>query len=343
MPFTIYVTRDFDQMSKVAADVVEADICEKQSVKDEYVLGLATGNTPTGLYRHLAKAFNAGRIDSSRVRSFNLDEYVGLPGENAQQRTLHPESYSFFMVSELFAFLKRKFRETNVPWGTLVDQAELIEAIDRYPDWYEMQGTDKGKAVVVKDHAEGVLRLVKEEILDAYASKISSFGGIDLHVIGVGGRGHVAFHESGIPFDAYPVLLVKLDDNTVENAVVDGHFTAIEESPRYAISMGAELVYQARTVVLLANGARKTGPICESVLGPVTCDVPVSYGQTFVDKGGTLVYVLDEPAAAELLARRFEVEARGYEIIDVRDQPCTRVADLAFIRDPGTGHVQKKA
>ena len=116
--------------------------------------------------------------------------------------------------------------------------------------------------------------------------------------------------------------------------------SAIEESPRYAISMSAELVYQARTVVLLANGARKTGPICEPVLGPVSCDVPVSCGQTFVDKGGTLVHVLDEPAAADLLARRSEVEARGYEIIDVRDQPCKRVPDLAFICDPGTGHVR---
>ncbi|MBN1427278.1 MAG: 6-phosphogluconolactonase [Anaerolineae bacterium] len=330
MPFAIYITRDFDQMSKVAADIVEADICEKQAIKNEYILGLATGNTPTGLYKHLAQAFNAGRIDARRVRSFNLDEYVGLPGENAQQRALHPESYSYFMVSELFSLLDRKFCETNVPWGTLVDQEKLIEALEQCPDCYEMKGTDKGKAIVINNHAEDFLRMIKEEILDAYERKIASFGGIDLHIVGVGGRGHVAFHESGIPFDAYPVLLVKLDDNTVENAVTDGHFAAIEESPQYAISMGAELVYRARTVVLLANGTRKTGPICDSVLGPVTCDVPVSYGQTFVDKGGMLVYVLDEPAAAGLLARRTEVEARGYQIIDVRDQHCEQAADLAF-------------
>ena len=47
-------------MSAVAADIVAADINEKQAAKDEYVLGLATGNSPTGLYKHLAKAFNAG-------------------------------------------------------------------------------------------------------------------------------------------------------------------------------------------------------------------------------------------------------------------------------------------
>jgi len=39
---------------------------------------------------------------------------------------------------------------------------------------------------------------------------------------------------------------VKLDHNTVQNAVADGHFPSIKESPRYAISMGAELVYKAK-------------------------------------------------------------------------------------------------
>ena len=130
MALKIYVTKDFDQMSSVAAGLVEADIKEKQAVKKEYVLGLATGNSPTGLYKHLAKAFNAGRVDSGRVRSFNLDEYVGLPGENAQQRALHCESYSYFMISELFGLLQKKFIETNVPWGTLIDQAELVKALE---------------------------------------------------------------------------------------------------------------------------------------------------------------------------------------------------------------------
>jgi len=108
IPFTIYITKDFDQMSRVAADIVEAAIAEKQKANKEFVLGLATGNTPTGLYKHLGKAFNAGSIDANRVRSFNLDDYVGLPGDNEQQRSLHCESYSFFMIAELFGLLQKK-------------------------------------------------------------------------------------------------------------------------------------------------------------------------------------------------------------------------------------------
>ena len=318
MSFRIIVTRDFDHMSAVAAGIVAEDIAKKQSEKDEYVLGLATGNSPTGLYKKLAAMLNDGALDASRIRSFNLDEYVGLPGENPQQRALHPESYSYFMIQELFGLLRTKFIETNVPWGTLIDQDELIAALETDTDAYELQGTDKGKAIVINDDADGVLGWIKREVLDAYEQKIERFGGIDLHIVGVGGRGHVAFHESGIPFESNHVLLVRLDDNTVENAVADGHFASVEDSPRYAISMGAELVYKAKTVVLVANGARKTGPVAESVLGDITCEVPISCGQSFVADGGDLVYVLDEAAAAELLDRRDEVESRGYEFVDMR-------------------------
>ncbi|MEA5076418.1 MAG: glucosamine-6-phosphate deaminase [Coriobacteriia bacterium] len=318
MPFQIFVTRDFEQMSEVAASIVAADIAEKQAEKSEYVLGLATGNSPTGLYKDLAARLNAGGIEAARVRSFNLDEYVGLPGENAQQRALHPESYSYFMIQELFGLLDTKFAETNVPWGTLIEQDALVAALESDTDMYELQGTDKGKAIVIRNNADGTLGWIKREVLDAYERKIARFGGIDLHIVGVGGRGHVAFHESGIPFDGNRVLLVRLDDNTVENAVADGHFASIEDSPRYAISMGAELVYKARTVVLVDNGTRKTGPVAESVLGEVTCDVPISYGQTYAAEGGKLVYVLDADAAAELLERRAEVEAKGFELVDLR-------------------------
>ncbi len=135
------------------------------------------------------------------------------------------------------------------------------------------------------------------------------------------------------------MLLLQLDESTVENAVNDGHFPSREACPCYAISMGTELVYEAATVVLLANGARKTGPVAESVFGEVTCDVPISYGQKYgpVDAKalppGTalqdaLWMCLYDPSAklgmantAEVLARRAEAEAKGCEVIDLRDQP----------------------
>lgn len=318
MSFTVYVTRDFEHMSEVAAGLVADDIALRQAEnKNPYVLGLATGNSPTGLYRHLAAAFNAGRLEPTQVVSFNLDEYVGLPGENAQQRALHPESYSYFMIAKLFSLLDRPFHKTYVPWGTLIDQDALAEALDSGAE-FDLLGSDKGRAIVVSPDASGYLGWVRDEILDAYAAEIARAGGIDLHVVGVGGRGHVAFHESGIPFDASPVLLVKLDDNTVADAVSDAHFERVEDSPQYAISMGAELVFQARRVVLVANGSRKTGPIAESILGEVTPDVPLSYGQEYAARGGDLAFVLDEVAAAGLLERQEDVLKKGVVLVDLR-------------------------
>jgi glucosamine-6-phosphate deaminase len=255
-------------MSAVAADVVQKNIARILAQKREFVMGLATGSSPTGLYKHLAKAANEGAFDSGRIRSFNLDEYVGLPGENPQQRALHPESYSYFMIQEFFGLLRKKFIETSVPYGTVIDQKQLTKELKAYPEDWQLLGQGAGRSIAIKAKAASkYLTWIRTAILDGYARKIQRVGGIDLQIIGVGGRGHVAFHESGIPFRNSKVLLVKLDGNTVGNAVADGHFPSKKEAPRYAISMGAELVYQARTVVLLASGERKVGPVAESLLG----------------------------------------------------------------------------
>jgi glucosamine-6-phosphate deaminase len=138
-----------------------------------------------------------------------------------------------------------------------------------------------------------------------------------VQIIGVGGRGHVAFHESGIPFKGSTVMLVKLDDNTISNAVADGHFESKENSPNYAVSIGAELVYQARNVVLLANGERKVESVTRSLLGKVTAEVPISYGQRYASGSDNLTYVVDAIAGRELLARKDALTGRGIAIKDL--------------------------
>lgn len=335
MPFKVIVTNDFDHMSEVAASLVVEAIRQKPS----FVLGLATGNSPTGLYKHLAKAANAGRIDSSKIVSFNLDEYIGLPGENAQQRALHKESYSFYMVQELFGLLQRKFQEVNVPWGTLIDQAKLEAELQAHPGDWELQGTDRGKAVVIRPTARSeYLRWIREEVLDGYARKIAVCGGIDLHIVGVGGRGHVGFHEAGVPFAGNSMILIKLDDDTIANAVADGHFASREDSPQYAVSMGAELVYQAKTVLLVANGTRKAEVLARALLMEPDCSVPISYGHILSRRGGNMIFVVDRLAAARIMENADRVRQRGIELEDRTAQKTSyiSVASLQFSRNPQT-------
>lgn len=306
-------------MSEVATGLTEKSIRALQKTKDEVVLGLATGNSPTGLYKGLAAAANEGKLDSTRWRSFNLDEYVGLPGENAQQRALHPESYSYFMIENLFSLLDKKPIETNVPWGTLIEQTTLVKELKANPKDWSAEGTSKGKAIVInKNTSSEYLTWVRNAVLEAYPRKIRKIGGVDLQIVGVGGVGHVAFHESGIPFNLKGLLLVELDRVTREHAVADGHFESLKESPRYAISMSCDLVFQAKSVLLVANGPRKTEAVARAVLEKASPEVPLSYSQKYVQKGGELTWVIDEAASTDLLAERKAVKSMGIQLKDLR-------------------------
>jgi len=317
MPIKVLVTRNYEHMSKVAADIVRKDISQTLRKKKEYVLGLATGSSPTGMYKRLVKAAKSGDFDSARIRSFNLDEYVGLPGKNPQERVMHPESYCYFMIQEFFGLLKDKFIEANVPCGSLIDQKRLMRELKDHPEAWREAGSDAGRAILISGASSEYLAWIRKTILDGYARQIKKAGGIDLQVIGVGGHGHVGFHESGIPFKGSKVLLIKLDDNTVLNAVADGHFRSKKESPRYAISMGAELIYQARTVVLLASGKRKIEPIAESLLGDLTPKIPISYGQKYAEKGGNMIYVVDKIVGRQLISNKKALGRKKTKIQDL--------------------------
>ena len=58
--------------------------------KPDAVLGLATGRTPLQLYQELIRMHRDEGLDFSKVTTFNLDEYVGLPAT-------HDQSYRWFM------------------------------------------------------------------------------------------------------------------------------------------------------------------------------------------------------------------------------------------------------
>ncbi len=86
--------------------------------KPDAVLGLATGRTPERLYRALVGMHRDDGLDFSRVTTFNLDEYVGLPPG-------HPQSYRRFMDEHLFRHIDIDPANTHVPDGTAEDlQAE---------------------------------------------------------------------------------------------------------------------------------------------------------------------------------------------------------------------------
>ncbi|CAL6041907.1 Glucosamine-6-phosphate_deaminase [Hexamita inflata] len=102
-------------------DALAADmIAEFIQQKPDAVLGLATGSTPIGIYKKLIEK----NLDFSRVRTFNLDEYVGL----AQS---HPQSYYHFMQENLFKHTNIKKENINFLNGLASD---IQKETARYED-----------------------------------------------------------------------------------------------------------------------------------------------------------------------------------------------------------------
>jgi glucosamine-6-phosphate deaminase len=94
------------------------------------VIGLATGSTPVAVYRELARRHLEEGLDFSQVTTFNLDEYVGLPGT-------HPQSYRHFMEEHLFRHVNIRPERTHVPDGRALD-------FDRHCESYERQIAQAG-------------------------------------------------------------------------------------------------------------------------------------------------------------------------------------------------------
>lgn len=82
--------------------------------KPDAVLGLATGRTPLMLYNELIRMHREEQLDFSRITTFNLDEYVGLPAT-------HEQSYRRFMQENFFRHVNIDPRRTHVPDGTAAD------------------------------------------------------------------------------------------------------------------------------------------------------------------------------------------------------------------------------
>jgi len=115
----VIVAKDPAQVGALAADIFEAQI----QTKPACVIGLATGSTPLPLYAELAKREKEGRIDFSRVRSANLDEYKGLAPD-------HPQSYRRFMQENLFDHISIRPENTIVPDGLAEDVDAMCKAYE---------------------------------------------------------------------------------------------------------------------------------------------------------------------------------------------------------------------
>ena len=164
--------------------------------------------------------------------------------------TEHEQSYRNYMNANFFSQVNIPVENTNVPNGLAKD----IDAECR-----------------------------------RYDNVISSLGGIDLQLLGIGHTGHIGFNEPDDDFDK-TTHCVKLKQKTIDaNA---RFFDNAADVPQYAITMGIKAIMQAKKILLVANGASKAEILCRSLFGPITPEVPASILQLHND----LTVVADEEA-----------------------------------------------
>ena len=119
--------RIFDTMQQASEAGAEI-IAQAMKAKKDTVLGLATGSTPVPMYKELIRRNKSGELDFADVRTYNLDEYVGLDGT-------HDQSYRYFMNDNLFDHINIDKANTHVPCGNGADHDadakqydEMVEA-----------------------------------------------------------------------------------------------------------------------------------------------------------------------------------------------------------------------
>ena len=123
----VIIAKDAAEIARRGADLFEQVIQEKP----DCTLGLATGSSPIGLYQELIARCKAGKLNFSQVHTINLDEYVGLEGT-------HPQSYRYFMDSQLFDHINIDKANTFVVKGT----GDIAENLKEYNGKLEQTQTD---------------------------------------------------------------------------------------------------------------------------------------------------------------------------------------------------------
>lgn len=171
------------------------------------------------------------------------------------------QSYVTFMNKNLFDLVDIKRENINIPDGTIA-----LEEVEEYCIEYE--------------------------------HKISSYGGIDIQLLGIGRTGHIGFNEPGSAPNSGTRMII-LDELTRRDA--SRNFGGKENVPTKAITMGVGSIFKAKQIILMAWNETKAEIVQKAVEGEISSDIPA----TFLQLADSAEFILDEEAAS--LLTRFDL------------------------------------
>ena len=112
MQKNITIYESDEQASINVANHIASIINNNLKLGKRTVLGLATGNTPIKVYKHLVHLHKTENLSFKNVVTFNLDEYFPMS-------SAHPLSYVHFMKTHLFNHIDILPEDINIPDGSL--------------------------------------------------------------------------------------------------------------------------------------------------------------------------------------------------------------------------------
>ncbi|WP_337746523.1 6-phosphogluconolactonase [Victivallis vadensis] len=225
---------DYAEMSEYGAERIFRALAASSA---PFNLGLATGNTMLELYRLLAEKLNRARADLSRLRTWNLDEYVdddGLPvGED------HPLSYRRYMRENFFSRLDPAlgFREAHFPGPEAPEAFDAALAAAGGLD-FQLLGIGFNGHIAFNEP-------MSERTIDAGS------------------------------FSRLPTRLIDLEPLTIETnrRLTAGGADIV---PRRAATMGMKPILEAKEQLLLACFAEQKKPLEAIRSGKITPELPAS-------------------------------------------------------------------
>lgn len=124
--------QDAEAASIYVAHQIAELIRDKEKQGKTAVLGLATGNTPKGVYQELIRLYKNEGLSFKNVISFNLDEYYPILPDDQQ-------SYNYFMRQYLFKHVDIEEQQINIP-NTDFSEKGIAQYCQDYEDKIQCLG-----------------------------------------------------------------------------------------------------------------------------------------------------------------------------------------------------------
>ena len=112
----------------------------------------------------------------------------------------------------------------------------------------------------------------KEEC-ENYEKLVSSLGGADIQILGIGQNGHIGFNEPDKCLDAN-THVTDLTESTIQ--ANSRFFDSIDDVPKKAITMGIATILKAKKIVLLASGKNKHAVVKELLDSCISTNNPAT-------------------------------------------------------------------